>query len=73
MGRAFSRNPLSSFWIVEGRRARGGIVMLWNLPYIVVVVTTMIGLVTILFKQNLIKVLLGINGFEAKLLASENR
>jgi multisubunit Na+/H+ antiporter MnhC subunit len=47
--------------------------MLWNLPYIVVVVTTMIGLVTILFKQNLIKVLLGINGFEAKLLASENR
>jgi multicomponent Na+:H+ antiporter subunit C len=35
--------------------------MLWNLPYIVVVATTMIGLVTILYKQNLIKVLLGIN------------
>ena len=35
--------------------------MLWNLPYIVVVAITMIGLVTILYKKNLIKVLLGIN------------
>ncbi len=35
--------------------------MLWNLPFIVVVVTTMIGLATILLKKNLIKVLLGIN------------
>lgn len=35
--------------------------MLWNLPFIVVIATTMIGLVTILYKQNLIKVLLGIN------------
>lgn len=35
--------------------------MLWNLPFIAVVVITMIGLATILLKKNLIKVMLGIN------------
>ncbi|MGV8128467.1 MAG: sodium:proton antiporter [Methanolinea sp.] len=35
--------------------------MLWNLPFITVVIITMIGLVTILLKKNLIKILLGLN------------
>jgi len=35
--------------------------MLWNLPYIVVVALTMIGLGIVLYKHNLIKVLLGLN------------
>ena len=34
--------------------------MLWNLPFITVVVLTLIGLVTVLLKKNLIKILLGI-------------
>jgi multicomponent Na+:H+ antiporter subunit C len=39
--------------------------MLWNLPFITVVVLTFIGLVTVLLKKNIIKVLLGINILES--------
>ncbi|MCX6687002.1 MAG: cation:proton antiporter subunit C [Methanoregula sp.] len=39
--------------------------MLWNLPFITVVVLTFIGLVTVLMKRNLIKILLGINILES--------
>ena len=35
--------------------------MLWNLPFITVVVLTLIGLVTVLLKKNIIKILMGIN------------
>jgi len=35
--------------------------MLWNLPYLAVVVITVIGLAAILLKKNLIKMMLGIN------------
>jgi multicomponent Na+:H+ antiporter subunit C len=39
--------------------------MLWNLPFITVVVLTFIGIVTVLMKRNLIKILLGINILES--------
>ena len=39
--------------------------MLWNLPFITVVVLTFIGLVTVLMKRNLVKILLGINILES--------
>ncbi len=39
--------------------------MLWNLPFITVVVLTFIGIVTVLMKKNLIKILLGINILES--------
>jgi multicomponent Na+:H+ antiporter subunit C len=39
--------------------------MLWNLPFITVVVLTFIGIVTVLLKKNLIKILLGINILES--------
>lgn len=39
--------------------------MLWNLPFVTVVVLTFIGLVTVLFKRNIIKILLGINILES--------
>jgi len=39
--------------------------MLWNLPFITVVVLTFIGLVTVLLKRNIIKILLGINILES--------
>jgi len=39
--------------------------MLWNLPFITVVVLTFIGLVTVLMKRNIIKILLGINILES--------
>jgi len=39
--------------------------MLWNLPFITVVVLTFIGLVTVLLKKNIIKILLGINILES--------
>ena len=39
--------------------------MLWNLPFITVVVLTLIGLVTVLLKKNIIKILLGINILES--------
>ncbi len=35
--------------------------MLWNLPYIVVVLLTTIGIGTILLKKNLIKIFMGLN------------
>lgn len=35
--------------------------MLWNLPFITVVILTFIGLVTVLMKKNIIKILMGIN------------
>jgi multicomponent Na+:H+ antiporter subunit C len=35
--------------------------MLWNLPFITVVVLTIIGLMMVLLKKNIIKVLMGIN------------
>ena len=34
--------------------------MLWNLPFITVVVLTLIGLVTVLLKKNIIKILMAI-------------
>ena len=39
--------------------------MLWNLPYITVVALTFVGIVTVLLKKNLIKILLGINILES--------
>jgi multicomponent Na+:H+ antiporter subunit C len=39
--------------------------MLWNLPFITVVVLTFIGIITVLLKKNLIKILLGINILES--------
>jgi multicomponent Na+:H+ antiporter subunit C len=39
--------------------------MLWNLPFVTVVVLTFIGIVTVLMKRNLIKILLGINILES--------
>jgi multicomponent Na+:H+ antiporter subunit C len=39
--------------------------MLWNLPFITVVVLTFIGIITVLQKKNLIKILLGINILES--------
>jgi multicomponent Na+:H+ antiporter subunit C len=39
--------------------------MLWNLPFITVVVLTFIGIVTVLMKKNIIKILLGINILES--------
>ncbi|MFA5348194.1 MAG: cation:proton antiporter subunit C [Methanoregula sp.] len=39
--------------------------MLWNLPFITVIVLTFIGIVTVLMKKNLIKILLGINILES--------
>ncbi len=39
--------------------------MLWNLPFITVVILTLIGTVTVLMKRNLIKILLGINILES--------
>ena len=39
--------------------------MLWNLPFITVVILTLIGLVTVLLKKNIIKILLGINILES--------
>ena len=39
--------------------------MLWNLPFITVVVLTFIGIVTVLMKRNIIKILLGINILES--------
>ncbi len=39
--------------------------MLWNLPFITVIVLTFIGIVTVLMKRNLIKILLGINILES--------
>jgi len=39
--------------------------MLWNLPLITVVVLTFIGIITVLLKKNLIKILLGINILES--------
>ena len=39
--------------------------MLWNLPFITVVVLTFIGIVTVLLKKNIIKILLGINILES--------
>ena len=39
--------------------------MLWNLPFITVVALTFIGLVTVLLKRNIIKILLGINILES--------
>jgi multicomponent Na+:H+ antiporter subunit C len=39
--------------------------MLWNLPFITVVVLTFIGLMTVLLKRNIIKILLGINILES--------
>jgi multisubunit Na+/H+ antiporter MnhC subunit len=39
--------------------------MLWNLPFITVVVLTFIGTITVLMKRNLIKILLGINILES--------
>jgi multisubunit Na+/H+ antiporter MnhC subunit len=39
--------------------------MLWNLPFITVVVLTFIGIITVLLKKNIIKVLLGINILES--------
>ena len=40
--------------------------MLWNLPFITVVVLTLIGLVTVLLKKNIIKILMGINILELR-------
>ena len=39
--------------------------MLWNLPFITVVVLTFIGIVTVIMKRNIIKILLGINILES--------
>jgi multicomponent Na+:H+ antiporter subunit C len=39
--------------------------MLWNLPFITVVLLTFIGIVTVLLKRNLLKILLGINILES--------
>ena len=39
--------------------------MLWNLPFITVVVLTFIGIITVLLKKNIIKILLGINILES--------
>jgi multisubunit Na+/H+ antiporter MnhC subunit len=39
--------------------------MLWNLPFITVIVLTFIGILTVLMKKNLIKILLGINILES--------
>ena len=39
--------------------------MLWNLPFVTVVVLTFIGIITVLLKKNLIKILLGINILES--------
>ena len=39
--------------------------MFWNLPFITVVALTLIGLLTVLLKKNLIKILLGINILES--------
>jgi multicomponent Na+:H+ antiporter subunit C len=39
--------------------------MLWNLPFVTVVVLTFIGLATVLMKRNVIKILLGINILES--------
>ncbi|MDD1705821.1 MAG: NADH-quinone oxidoreductase subunit K, partial [Methanoregulaceae archaeon] len=35
--------------------------MFWNLPYVAVVLLTVIGLATILLKRNLIKIFLGVS------------
>jgi len=34
--------------------------MLWNFPFIVVVILVMIGLYTVLYKKNIIKIIIGI-------------
>jgi multicomponent Na+:H+ antiporter subunit C len=39
--------------------------MLWNLPFITVVVLTFIGIITVLLKKNILKILLGINILES--------
>ena len=39
--------------------------MLWNLPFVTVVVLTFIGIITVLLKKNIIKILLGINILES--------
>jgi len=38
--------------------------MIWNIPFLIVVVTILIGLYTVLFKRNLIKIVIGISIIE---------